>query len=192
VGYFWLAAPEQNRPRTGSGPGHHFLHDLSDGRQQRQAPLQGALQQESGDDETVDLVGAFEDAIDAGVAPGALRGVFLDIAVAAVDLQIRIHRAVQHLRAPDFYDGALDGIFFDALLDFARGCVGAERGQRGVDGANHTVNEGFAGEDAGGHVSDLFLHQAERRNGFAEGHPLLAIANRIAQRVACAAERRGA
>ena len=52
--------------------GEHFVHQLLDGGHQRQLAAHGALQQKSGDDEAVDFVGAFEDAVDAGVAVGAL------------------------------------------------------------------------------------------------------------------------
>ncbi len=62
---------------------HHFIHQRLDGRQQRQFAGHGALHQPAGDDQAVDLVGAFEDAIDARVAIEALGRILLHVAVAA-------------------------------------------------------------------------------------------------------------
>src|SRR5882762_8274439 len=51
-------------------------------------PLSSLLpQQPAGDDDAHDLVGAFEDLVDADVAQVALDGEILEVAVAAVELQ---------------------------------------------------------------------------------------------------------
>ena len=81
----------------------------------------GALQQPAGDDQPVDFVGAFEDAVDARVAIGALGRILLDEAVAAVDLHGLVDHVVDHLRAPDLDDGALDRVLLDRLASFLGG-----------------------------------------------------------------------
>ena len=141
--YFCVAAPAANRPSflacatslrsSASAPssssrhrrtGEHFVHQFLDRRHQRQLPGHRALQQESGDDQPVDLVGAFEDAIDAGVAIRALRRILLDKSVARVNLHGLVDDVVDHLRAPDFNDRALDGVLLDRLQRLLRGIGG--------------------------------------------------------------------
>ena len=99
------------------GARHDFVHRLLDGGQQRKLSAHGALQQPAGDDEPVDFVGAFEDAVHARVAIGALRRILLDKAVATVNLHGLIDDVVEHLRAGDLDDGALDGILLNGLAD---------------------------------------------------------------------------
>ncbi len=86
------------------------------------------LHEPAGDDEAVDLVGALEDAVDAGVAVGALGGVLLDVAVAGEDLDGLVDDAVEHLGGPDLDDGALDGVVLDRLLN-GGGVVSCRRWQ---------------------------------------------------------------
>ena len=105
VMYFWYATPSVSRAiflafatmlvllatpagaarterRTRRAPRPQLLHRFH----QRQLAALGPLQQHAGGEQTVDLVGAFENAVDARVAIGALDGVVLMVAVAAVDL----------------------------------------------------------------------------------------------------------
>src|SRR5260370_6379626 len=107
-------------------------------------------QEGDGGDEGVDFVGALEDAVDAGVAIGALRWVLLHEAITTVDLHGLIHGTVQQLRAPDFGDGAFDGIFFDAFAAFARSfrAALANGGERGIDHAYRAIHHGLAALDA--------------------------------------------
>ena len=109
----------------------------------------GALQQPAGDDEAVDFVGAFEDAVDARVAIGALGRILFDEAVAAVDLHRLIDHAVEHLRAPDFDDGALDGVLLDGFADsLAAREFFVDLGQSGVHHADGAIDHRLAGVDA--------------------------------------------
>ena len=176
---------------AGAGAGHHFVHELLDGGHQRQLAGHRALHQPAGDDQAVDLVGAFEDAVDARIAVGALGRILLDVAVAGEDLHDVVHHHVEHLGAPDLQDGALDGVLLDALLDLARGAlgVGVDIGQGGVDHADGAVDQRFADVDAGGAFGELFLDEAELGDGLAEGLALLGVADaRPASR--CARRRR--
>ena len=66
--------------------GHDLVHQRLDGGHQGELAGHRGLHDPAGDDQPVDLVGAFEDAVDARVAIGALCRVLLDVAVAGEDL----------------------------------------------------------------------------------------------------------
>ena len=66
-----------------------------------------------GNQQAVDLVGAFEDAVDARVAVVALGRVVAHEAVAAVDLDVLVEHEVQHLAAGDLRDRRFDGVFLE-------------------------------------------------------------------------------
>ena len=170
--YFWEAAPAANRasflacasslrssasgPSSSSprrGPGQHFVHQLLDRGHQRQLSGHGALEQPAGDDQPVDLVGAFEDAVDARVAVGALRGILLDVAVAAVDLHGVVHHHSRASPSPTPSGSSTrprtlrcaSGSRGDAS---AAACV--DVGERRVDHADGAVGQRLADVDARG------------------------------------------
>ena len=99
----------------------HFIQNALDGGEERQLAGAGALHHPAGDDEAVDLVGAFEDAINPGVAPDSLGGVVLDVAVAAHGGDELVGDELEHLGAVDLEDGALDGVVLDLALHLALG-----------------------------------------------------------------------
>src|SRR5262249_11222253 len=92
-------------------------------------------------DHAVDLVRPFKNAVDARIAIGALRRVLLDEAVTAVDLHDLVDHLIDHLRAPDLQDGALDGVVLDAFAHLRRrvGSVLIDLAQRDVDHTDGTV-----------------------------------------------------
>ena len=116
--YFCVAAPAANSvsffawasssSSSASGPsrlfsagaGHHLVHQLLDCGHQGELAGHRGLHQPASDDEAVDLVGALKDAVDAGVAVGALGGILLDVAVAGEDLQHLVDDHVEHLAEP--------------------------------------------------------------------------------------------
>ncbi len=173
--------------------GEHFIHQFLDGGHQRQLPGHTALQQKSGDDQAIDFVGAFEDSVDAGVAVGALGGIFFHKSVATVDLDSFVDDEVDHLGAPDFDDGAFDGILFDSFANFFGGvCAGfVDLVQRDVHHADRAVDHSFAGVDAHCHVGEFFANQAEVGDDFIESLALLGVANGVFERDARAADAHG-
>ena len=80
------------------------------------SPLTARRDQHAGNQQPVDLVGAFEDAVDARIAVIPLGGVVLDEAVAAMNLHVLVEHEVECLAADDLRDGRLDG----ELLEGAR------------------------------------------------------------------------
>ncbi len=73
-------------------PGQNLGLQLLHRFHQRQLAALRALQQHAGGEQPVDLVGAFENAVDARIAIRALHDVILMVAVAAVDLDA-LHRS---------------------------------------------------------------------------------------------------
>src|ERR1039458_4784117 len=125
-------------------------------------------------------------AVEAGIAVRALRRILLHVAVSGVDLQHVVHHHVQHLRGPHFEDGALHRVLLDALLDFARGSLGARIhiGEGGIDHADGPVDHGLAGVNSGGGFGQLLLDQAEFGDGLAERLALLGVADAVLEAVA--------
>ena len=73
-------------------------------RDDRQLVLCGALGEHAGNQEAIDLVGAFENPVHARVPVVALGGVVLHVAVAAVNLNVLVEREVERLAARDLRD----------------------------------------------------------------------------------------
>ena len=96
---------------AGQNLGLQLLHRFH----QRQLPALCALQHHAGGEQAVDFVGAFENAVDARIAIGALHGVVLMEAVAAVDLHAFIDHVIQHFRREDLDEGAFGGELLDQL-----------------------------------------------------------------------------
>src|SRR5579864_8502886 len=105
-------------------PGEYFVHQSLDCGQQRKLTGHGALQQPPRDDQAIDFVCAFEDAVHAGIAIHALGGILFDESVPAEDLHHFIDDVVEHLRTPDFQDGALNRVLLDLLANFLAGIGG--------------------------------------------------------------------
>src|ERR1019366_125543 len=164
-------------------------HQFLDGGEQRQLTGHGALHQPAGDDQPVDLVGALKNPVDARIAVRALRRILLHVAVSGKDLQDVVHHRVQHLRGPHLEDGALHGVFLDALLDLPGGPGGTRIhvGQGRIDHADGAVDHGFAGVNSGGGFRQLLLDQAEFGDCLAEGLAFLGVADAVIQAVARAA-----
>ena len=144
----------------------------------------GALQQKAGDDQAVDFIGAFKDAIDAGIAVSALGRILFDETVAAVNLDGFVHHVVDHLRAPDFEDRTFDRVLLDRLARFFGG-IGAglvHFVERDVHHAHGAIDQRLADIDQRRHVRHLFAHQAEVGDHLAERLALLGISNGILQR----------
>ncbi len=118
-----IAAVERGRAR-------HLVGQPRRRRDQPDVALGGAARQQAGDQQPVDLVGAFEDAVDAGVAVAAFGRVVADEAVAAVDLHVLVDHVVGGLAAGDLGDRRLDGVLLERRQQPRRRRAGA-----GVDGA---------------------------------------------------------
>jgi len=118
----------------------------------RQPALSGALEDHAGGEQSVDLIGALEDAIDAGVAVGTLDHVVLVEAVAAVDLDSFVGDVVDGFRAEDFGDRALDGEFLDRFEHLLRSVGGGRvhRLQGRVDDSADAVDDRLGGKEADG------------------------------------------
>src|SRR5215468_2844245 len=83
--------------------------------QQRYLPFHCSLEHRPGDDQSIDLVGALEDAVDARVTKQALRLELLDEAVAAVDLNRLVGAVVHRLGAKYLDDRGLDAELLDDI-----------------------------------------------------------------------------
>ncbi len=138
----------------------------------------------AGDDQPVDFIGAFEDAIDARIAISALGRIFFDKSVAAVNLDGFVHHVIDHLRAPDFEDRTFDRVLLDRLARFfcRIGAGFVHFVERDVHHAHGAIDERLAHVDQSRHVGQLFAHQAEVGDHFAERLALLGISDRVLQR----------
>ncbi len=88
---------------------HERIEHLARGRDKREVPFHGALHEQPGDQQPIDLVRPFEDSIDARVAIMALGGVVADVTVAAVNLHVLIEHVLERLAAGHLRDRRLDG-----------------------------------------------------------------------------------
>ena len=134
--------------------------------------LDRALGQHAGDQQAVDLVGAFEDAVDPRVAVLPLGRVVVHEAVAAVDLHVLVDDEVDHLAARDLEDRRLDG----ELLERGEHGVALVRAVDGaVDQPGGAIEHGLDGVLADDHLGELVADGAERGDRLAE---LLALRRR--------------
>ena len=136
------------------------------------------------DQHPVDLVRALENPVDARIAVHLLDPILLDEAVAAVDLHGLIHHEVQHFRAEDLVDGALDRVLRDRL----RGLHARIR-PRDVDGLEDRVEEPSSAIDHAlqrvnlrVHPRELALNERELREFLAKLLPLIRVLRRRLER----------
>src|SRR5262245_13108916 len=101
-------------------PGQQLLLKFLRGGQQGQLAFHRALEQHSGDQQPVDLIRAFEDAVDAVVAVDGLDRIAAGEAVAAVNLHGLVGAIGQDLAAGDFQDRAFDRVLFNRGEDFGQ------------------------------------------------------------------------
>ena len=153
-------------------------------------PGHGALHQPSGDDQAVDLVGAFEDAVDARIAVGALGRILLHVAVAGVDLDARGPPPCPASPSPTPSGWSTPRRTLRCASGSRASAVasGVDIGQRRVDHADGAVDQRFAGVDSRGAFGQLLLDQAELGDGLAERLALLGVADGVLQ--SCCARRR--
>ena len=143
-------------------------------------PFLRAAQQHAGSQQPVDLIGAFEDAIDAGIAIRPLHGIILMVAVAAVDLHGFIHHVIERLRTEDLEEGAFGGELFAGFH---------QRLARILNVADQAIRHALIHVHPDRHFGQLVLDQAELGDGFSESPALPGVADRAGQRLAAFAVR---
>src|SRR5262245_12446572 len=141
-------------------PGQQLLLKFLRGGQQGQLAFHRALEQHSGDQQPVDLVRAFEDAVDAVVAVDGLDRVTAGEAVAAVNLHCLVGAIGQDLAAGDFQDRAFDRVLFNRGEDFGR-VVLVDRALAVFDEAGGAVDGRFADVSPRQHLGQLVFDRAE-------------------------------
>ena len=90
---------------------HQLLLDRKGRRHQVQSSSHGTLQGHIQREQSIDLVGALINSIDAAIAIGSRDAVFRAVSISTMDLYTFIHRKVQHLAAKHLQHGTFDGIF---------------------------------------------------------------------------------
>ena len=162
---------------AGRRPAQHFVHQLLDRRHQRQLPAHRPLQQESRDNQPVDLVRALENTVDARVAIRPFRRILFHKAIPGKNLQRLVDHVIDHLRAPHFQNRALDRILLDRFAPFL--CrVRARRfnfRQQRVHHPHRAIDQRFADINQRRHVRNFFPHQSEIADRLAERLALLGI-----------------
>ena len=174
--HFPLEGP-RNRRRPGGAVGDLPVELLEEIRE-RQPTLTDAPEERRRDDETVDLIRALEDPVDARVPVVALDGIVSGEPVAPQDLQRFVSHEVERLRAEDLQDRRLDRVFLDRVADQALGRIGRVRVDAfggGVHQARRPVAHAVGHVDAGRHVGELPLDHAEARDRTTELPPLLGV-----------------
>ncbi len=128
-----------------------------------------------GDDQALDLAGAFADGHQAGIAVDALNGILAGVAVATVDLDGIATDAFRHLGGEQFcHGGVLDIV---TALSFQPGGV---------------VEQTAGGLDLGGSIGKHPLNGLELRDGLAEGLSFFGIRQSVLERGLGQPERKGA
>src|SRR5947209_16679782 len=82
-------------------------------RHQGKLAFEDTAEERSGGDEAVNLVRAFKDALDTGVAIGFLNRIFLHEAIAAEDLHALVYHKGQHFAAMYFGDRRLNRVLLN-------------------------------------------------------------------------------
>src|SRR5215475_7531902 len=141
-------------------PGQQLLLKFLRGGQQGQLAFHRALEQHSGDQQPVDLVSAFEDAVDAVVAVDGLDRIAAGEAVAAVNLHGLVGAIGQDLAAGDFQDRAFDRVLFDRGEDFGR-VVLVDRALAVFDESGGAIDGRFADVSPRQHLGQLVFDRAE-------------------------------
>ena len=123
------------------------VEDVADGGFQFRQRGADVLQARERDVQAQDLVGAFEDRQDAGVARDLLVRELAHEAVAAGDLQRLVRRALDRVAGEDLAHRRFDRVVVAARIDVVR----------------HHPDRALGGEAVDGHLRDLLAHQAEAR-----------------------------
>ena len=163
--------------------GKYLIHQGFDRRHERQLPGHRALQQKPRNNEPVDLVCSLENTIDAGIAIRPLRGVFLDEAVATVNLHGLVDNVIDHLRTPNLDDRTLYGVLFDCLPSFLC-CFRTGFFYFTESGVHHSycaIDERLAHINQRRHIGEFFPYQAEIGNNFVESLALFRVGDGIFQ-----------
>ena len=176
------------------GDAHDLLGDRHGGGHEVHLALHGLLQDHVHREHAVDLVGAFENPVDAGIAVAALHAGLGRVAHAAVDLDRLVDDQVEHLGSEDLHHGALRGEVGNALqrglalLHAAR----LERLDGVVDVLSGPVGGRFAGVDLDGALAELVADGPVLRDGPAELVALVGVLHGAGDRPLGAAEHRAA
>ncbi len=144
-------------------PAENFSLQLLDGFHQRQLPALRPLEKHAGRQETVDLIGAFEDAINARIAVSALHRIVLMEAVAPVDLHAFIRYIVEHLGREHLNVRTFGRVLLDR---FHHGLAGVrlspgEAFHFAFNQTDYPVAHRLSGVNPDRHLSQLVLDHAE-------------------------------
>src|SRR5215510_5655448 len=172
-------------------PGQQLLLKFLRGGQQGQLAFHRALEQHSGDEQPVDLVRAFEDAVDAVVAVDGLDRIAAGEAVAAVNLHGLVGAVGQDLAARDFQDRAFDRVLFDRGEDFGR-IVFVDRALAVFNEAGGPVDGRFAYVSPRQHLGQFVFDRAKIGYRLSELASLGGVFRGQRQRVLAAADAPGA
>lgn len=136
---------------------HRLLH-------QRQLAFHRAFDQRARDEQTVDLVRAFENPVDPGVPIDAFNPVLLNKAVPAVNLHALIGDEIERFRAEHFVDRALERIFRDCFRRLIAGILAAvtDFGESFIEQTGRPVHHALQDEGADVHIRQL---GADQRKG---------------------------
>src|SRR6266568_4209234 len=140
---------------------------------------------------SVNLVGSFENPLNPRITVVALHRVLADVAIAAMDLHRFVHHHVQLFAAEHFGNGALRSVLLDRLL-VAFVIIRTIVIQGGDPVTQHTCNPVYyrlGGKNGGRHVGNFFLDCAKFADRLAELLPLARIRSSLAKRRLGHAER---
>ena len=169
--------------KSSCGNGQKLVLELACRGDDRQLVLRGALGEHARNEQAVDLVGAFENPVDARVAVVTFGRIIADEAVAAVDLHVLVEDVVHHLAAGDLRDRGFNGVLFqrgESSRTVSR--LVRSRFDPCVDVAGGPVHHALHGVRPRRHLSELVLDCAERRDGLTELLTLGRIFRRLADR----------
>ena len=145
------------------------------GLQQRQLAFHRHFQQLSGDDQAVDFVRAFKNAVDAGVAVRAGDWVLLAETVTTEHLHAFVCDLTQHFRAVHLDDAGLDAAAFNRF-EFVHASV-HER----VDLAGDAVRGALSAVNRRSHLTEFFNNRAVARDWLAETMAILRVFSAVLQ-----------
>ena len=143
------------------------------------AAFEGALEQHVHGEQAVDFVGAFVDAVDAGIAVVAGSVALFREAHAAVYLHVFIHHIAERFRAGYFQQGTFDGVFFGGFeLGISIGSAfGFEQFFHLLHVVGSAVFGAFAGENADDLLGDFVLDGPKVGDGPAKLDALFGVLN---------------
>jgi len=120
---------------------------------ERAFPFIGSSHLSVSEEESVDLVCAFVDAADAGIAVNAGDGEFFGETVTAINLQAVVDDFCLEFCGHDFAGTAFDGVFLGSESILVEGAVGLSEGS--VDVCSGSVEHGFYRKIVGGHIGEF-------------------------------------